>query len=659
MTTKTVHKGSAAIGNSGIKKHFKNIEAWQPLFELIWNGFDAAANFVSVNVFENDMHGLDRVDILDDGKGIDFYTLNDTFGSFNDSAKKSNPSQKGEHGRGRLAFHRLCRNASWFTRFKKVNAVINVTESTIKDFEGRLIDESEQKPELLTQSQGTLVELTHFTGVLPTSDELQEKFAAEFGWYLAVHTDKRLILNGVTVVVPKHVTVAQDFFVDDEVFHVKVFRWAKRPTSEKSYLYLLNSIGTPVYKALSALNQKPNFFTSVCVTSSWSDTFSQELDLLNPDAHTLASPVWKKFKTQLDSLSHSLYDEFLRLQAEEVVKGYEDEDYFPAYTGLDEEERAWRHHHTRELVRHIYIAEPRVFHNATKKQAKLIIRLLDRLTVSNENDALFEVLEGALDLDATSVQNLANQLRRASFENIVASIEVLQRRAIAVQQLRYVMNKHYREVLETPDLQKIIENNTWLFGPRYETIGAEEDTFTKVAQKMRDEVMARNPLDIEDVDDEDDLPGAKRQTDLFLARKFPSLDSMGNKIYRCIVVEIKRPAISLNKKHLRQLEDYAEIIKRQPEFKSEKMHFELILLGRQISSADTFITTRLNTHISRNDPGLVTEDSRMKLYVMNWYTLLDGFELTHNFMLDKLKIKRADYSAETREELISGLQTPH
>ena len=36
----------------------------------------------------------------------------------------------------------------------------------------------------------------------------------------------------------------------------------------------------------------------------------------------------------------------------------------------------------------IYIAEPRVFQTASKKQAKLIIWLLDRLAVSNENDAL-------------------------------------------------------------------------------------------------------------------------------------------------------------------------------------------------------------------------------------------------------------------------------
>ncbi|QQB36991.1 ATP-binding protein [Achromobacter deleyi] len=659
MAKKNGFKGSAAIGNSGIKKHFGNDELWAPLFELAWNGFDAGASFVAVTVVENEIHGVERVVVLDDGEGIEFATLDHTFGNFNDSSKKANLSLKGQHGRGRLAFHKLCANASWFTRFKSVDAVIEIAEPTIKDFEAWLIEEADQKQEVLTHGHGTLVELTQFTDVLPTQDELREKFAVEFGWYLAVHKEKRLYLNGSAVDVPRHEAFVQAISADDEAFEAQVIRWEQRPTSEKSYLYLLNSSGELVYKVLSSLNQKPNFFTSVCVKSSWADTFSQEQDLFNPEAHTPTSPVWRKFKAQLDRLGQSVYDEFLRFQAEEVVQGYEDEGYFPTYAGLDEAEKAWRHQHTRDLVRNIYIAEPRVFQTASKKQAKLIIRLLDRLAVSNENEALCDVLEGALDLDANSVQDLANQLKNATFENIVASIEILQRRATAVEQLRHVMNVHYRKVLETPDLQKVIESNTWLFGPRYETLGAEEDTFTEIARKMRDEVMARNPVDMDDVDDEEDLPGAKRQTDLFLARKFPSLDSMGNRVFKCIVVEIKRPAISLNKKHLRQLEDYAEIIKRQPQFKSEKMHFELILLGRQISSSDTIITSRLNAHVLRNDPGLVTEDPRMKLYVMNWYTLLDGFELMHGFMLEKLKLKRDDYSAATREELVAELQTEH
>ncbi len=659
MTKNSVIKGVAAIGNEGIKKHFKNAETWQPLFELVWNGFDAAATSVSVDLVENSMHGVERVIVKDDGYGIDFDTLNDTFGSFNDSAKKANLALKGAHGRGRLAFHLLCRNASWFTRSSSVDAVIDVDAASIKEFVGRPLEAQQQREELVAQGRGTLVELTHFTSSLPAMADLREKFSVEFGWYLAVHSERQLLVNDIPVAVPAHDAVRETIEVDNAVFEAQVIRWERRPTSEKSFLYLMNSRGELVYKVHSSLNQKPNFFTSVCVTSDWADTFSKERDLLKPDAHTPTSRTWRKFQAQLDQLNQTVYDEFLRRRAEEVVQGYEEDGYFPTYAGLDEPEKAWRHQHAREMVRQIYIADPRVFHNANKKQAKIIIRLLDRLAVSNENDALLDVLNDALDLDAASMEKLANQLRRASLENVVASIEILQRRAVAVQQLRYIMNEHYREVLETPDLQQIIESNTWLFGPRYETIGAEEDSFTKIVRRLREDVIARSKVDEEDVADEEDLAGANRQSDLFLARKFPTFDSSGQKVFKCIVVEIKRPAISLNKKHLRQLEDYADIIKRYPEFKSEKMHFELILLGRQISSADTQIPSRLNNLIARGEPGLVADDPRMKLYVLNWYSLLDGFELTNGFMLDNLKLKRDDYSAVSKEELVAELHTEH
>jgi hypothetical protein len=347
MTLKTVFNGSAAIGNAGIKKHFKSDEAWQPLFELVWNGFDASATIVSVTVDENGMHGLEKITVLDDGIGIEFDTLQETFGRFNDSAKKGNFSQKGEHGRGRLAFHRLCRDASWFTRAKSVDAVIRVAEPTIKDFVGELLEQGEQKEVLLEQGQGTQVELTHFTDALPPIEELREKFAIEFGWYLAVNSQKQVMLNGMRLEVPTHEAFYEDIAVDGAVFKVQLIRWEQRPTSEKSYLYLLNSSGVPVFKVLSSLNQKPNFFTSICVNSAWADTFSREKDLFSPDAHTPSSATWKKFNAQLARMNQAVYDEFLRRRAEEVVQGYELEGYFPTYAGLDAVEREWRHQHVR------------------------------------------------------------------------------------------------------------------------------------------------------------------------------------------------------------------------------------------------------------------------------------------------------------------------
>lgn len=648
--------GTTEISDEGIKKHFKNVEPWQTLFELVWNGFDAKANAVTVTFTENDMHGTDTVTILDDGAGIDHTKLKETFGKFNESAKREDATQHGAHGRGRLAFHRICRLATWHTRSSTGDARIVIDATKIKAYDGKELPTEAQCVDLRQVTQGTFVELKQFTVNLPNFIELCEKFSVEFGWFLAMHPGKSLKLNGAEIAVPSNEITQKKFSIGSHVFDVQVIRWDERPSSEKSYTYLLNSRGVLVYKQLSTLNNKTAFFASVCIASAWADTFAVEQDILQPNAHTLSSTDWKRLSRQLNELTESIYEDFLRKQAEKEVERYVEDGYFPNYAGLPPDEQAWRLNNAKELIREIYVADPTIFNTANKKQRKIIIRLLDRLAVSSENDSLFEVLNSVLELDEKSVAKLAQQLKQTTLENIVATIEVLQRRQAGATQLRSLMNNHYREVLETPDLQKIIENNTWLFGSGYETLGAEEDTFTKIAKRLRDTIPQIEKLDSSDVDDPADITGANRQTDLFLARRIPIVESDGQKVFRCVIIEIKRPGISLNKKHLRQLDDYADIIKRHPEFTSTKMRFELILVGRQISSSDTEIASRLNGQIARGEPGLVSHDTGMKRYVLNWFTLLDSFELANTFMLEQLKLKRNEFESSTKKDLVADLQ---
>jgi hypothetical protein len=636
--------GKTEIGNEGIKKHFKSIEPWQPVFELVWNGFDAKANEVAVDISLNDLQALAAVTVFDDGEGIDPTNLKQTFGRFNDSDKHEDAAQHGAHGRGRLAFHRICRFATWHTKSTAGQACITIDSSAIKDYKAQLIPGEAQHPFLQQQPKGTLV-------------ELNAKFATEFGWFLALHPTKSLKLNGVPIPVPGHEITHQIFSIDGHPFDVQVIRWEERPSSEKSFTYLLDSAGKTVHKQLSTLNNKSGFFTSIYINSPWADTFASTQDLLQPNVHTTTCPEWRKLVRHLGDLTQSVYDRFLRQQALVEVEKYVEDGLFPDYAGLPPDEQTWRLDNAKQLVTTIYMADPSVFNAASKKQRKFIIRLLDRLAVSNENDALFEVLNSVLDLDDASVKTLADQLKQTTLENIIATIEVLQRRQVAALKLRTLMNDHYREVLETPDLQKIIENNTWLFGAAYETLGAEEDTFTKIANDLRDKIPLIKDIGSGDVDDEAEIAGARRQTDLFLARRIPTVDSNGQKVYRCIIIEIKRPAISLNVKHLRQLDDYANIIKKHPEFSSEKMRFELILVGRQISSADTEIKSRLSGQIARGELGLVSDDPHMKRYVLNWYTLLDAFELSNGFLLEQLKLKRRLFEASTKQELIEELQS--
>lgn len=660
MTTRQI-SGKTEINGEGIKKHFRTTDPWRAIAELAWNGFDAKAVNVDVLVEEGPMGGATRIEVSDDGEGIELETHAETFGRFNDSSKKEDVTTHGSHGRGRLSFHRLAERAMWWTNAAASGpARIEVNGAALTNYEGRSVEASALPAGMDAGKTGTTVELCNLHAELPTTGELHKLLSIEFGWFLALNPVKRLRLNGTEVAVPSHDFIQREFSIDDHDFDVSVLRWDLKPGSEKSYVYLLNSSGKTVNKKLSTFNHKGNFHTSIYVRSKWVDAFKPSGgDLADPDATGFESETWRKVARELNKLTKTIYEDFLRKQFDREIESYVADGVFPTYAGLSEDYKNWRFENTKSILRAIYTADPMALKSLKKNQKKIIVRLLDKLAVSNENDAIFEVLNSVLELDDASTKLLAKQLKSVSLQSIVSAIEVLRRRHEVADQLRTLMNNHYLETLETPDLQGIIEANTWLFGSSYETLGAEEDTFTKIAKSFRDAVKGIDDIALDDLDPDEltTIEGASKQPDLFLARKVPHHDSMGRKIYRCIVVEIKRPSIALNYKHLQQLDGYAQLIKKHPEFgSSDAMHFELILIGRKISEADTEIRSRMQGQVAKGLPGLVSDDARMKRFVLNWYTLLDNFLLTNQVMIAALKLKRDSFAGISRQELIADLQ---
>ncbi|EFI2162716.1 DNA mismatch repair protein [Escherichia coli] len=655
---KQIIQGTTEINSLGIKNHFESVEPVQAILELVWNGFDAGAKNININIVYDHFDTVKNLTILDDGDGINFTDLGSNFNRFNDSLKKTSIDQHGSKGRGRLSFHRLCHQAIWYTKYLSRNAYIKINDEDIKTYEAQIdIDAEEQNSLLNAMDKGTCVELTLLHSSLPDRSELISILSNEFCCKLALDDERRIFVNGTEIDIPEHEIKEVSFEIENNEFMVKGIRWDKKPATEKSFIYLTDSSGKIVHKESTTFNKKRDFHLSVFVSSIWADTFSSNGDDIfstaksNPD-----SKAWRQLVKNVLKFSRSIYDDFLRVQVEKAIQKLEEDGAFPTYNEYDITYASWKRNNIKQVVRSIYIADPQFLVSLTIKQKKIIIRLLDKMLVSNQNEDLFDILESVLDLSDSDLSRFASQLKKTKLENIISSIEELQRRRFAVEKLKLIMNEHYKEVLETPDLQKIIENNTWLFGERYETIGAEEDTFTKIAKSLRDSVYSINNIDEQDVENGEDIIGAKRQTDLFLARRMPTFDSNGNKIFRCIIIEIKRPSIALNVKHLRQLEDYAGIIKRHPEFSSQNLHFELILIGRKISSQDIEIPTRLSNYAGRGDVGLVSDDANMKRYVKNWYTIFDTFELTNSFMLEKLQMERDIIEKKSREDLIKELQ---
>lgn len=84
---------SVLITPEGIQKNLKNIKPLDAICEYIWNGFDAFATQVEVELNRNKMGLINMITIRDNGCGINYDELKYKFQPFNDS-KKANVSQK-------------------------------------------------------------------------------------------------------------------------------------------------------------------------------------------------------------------------------------------------------------------------------------------------------------------------------------------------------------------------------------------------------------------------------------------------------------------------------------------------------------------------------------------------------------------------------------
>lgn len=662
--------GTADITHEGIKKHFTKWkkDPFHSVIELIANGFDSGAKCVDVTIEHNDIHGLVSVTVLDDGSGIDIKECDQHFSRFNESSKQGDDDLQGAHGKGRLAFHLLCSNATWYTKCHSSESKIIIDSSKLRNFIAEEIACDQQHALLSSYKSGTCVVLTNFHENLPELNVIKGKLESYFGWRLILNPDRRLTVNGIEIEIPESELIEKNVCIDGVDFKIDFIRWIDKPGDEKSYNYVVNHDGRVLHRDLSSFNKKPKFHLSSYARSNWFDNFDKNNTPLNFTDSPQVSPdsvEFKKLRKAIHVFSSEIYEQFLRKFVDERIEEYEARGYFPEHKNLKTEEATWRKENTKSFVKGLYLADPAIFNNIKEKPVKILIALIDKILVSNENDTIFEVIGGVLNLDENQIDILAQQIKNSSLENIVSTIEILQKREFAVLKLREIMVNHYKEVLETPDLQGVIESNTWLFGNKYSMLGAEEDDFQKISLSLRNYVKGIDSINEDDVDSTDlrdglDVEGVRRQVDLFLARKNIGFNSRGESYYQCTIIEIKRPAVALNEKHLKQIRDYARIIAEHSGFSMEKMRFEIILVGRKISEKDFDIHSALETAEAKNEPGLVfsTKDARIKGYVKTWGTIFSEFDLTNHYLLEKLQTKRGSLEDKSSKQLISELQEP-
>jgi hypothetical protein len=96
------------------------------LAELIWNGLDADASTVRVELVHNLLGGLGRISVADDGTGISYAEAEHAFESLGGSLKREHPRSKigkrlvhGKAGKGRFRAFALGSSVNWNTVYRE------------------------------------------------------------------------------------------------------------------------------------------------------------------------------------------------------------------------------------------------------------------------------------------------------------------------------------------------------------------------------------------------------------------------------------------------------------------------------------------------------------------------------------------------------------
>lgn len=652
---------SRSISQSGLPQDYKKAIA-----EYIWNGFDAKASLIELNYNSNEIGHISDFSIADNGDGIRIETIDETFGHFLDSQKSSTFDNdgfiKGKKGKGRFSFSLFANRAVWQTRF-------TTEEKTVLQYDITINKSSQDnfginnKIVLKHSRTGTTVyfeDIHSLTSDLLERDDFEEFIASEFGWFLFLNKEKdySIQINGKKI---DFWCIIGDFEEFDENFGeynfaISFLRWNKK-IGDKYYYYLLNGDLKEVYRKHTSFNNKAiDFHHSVYVKSDFFNDFKYtkvDNPVLSFAGKNQEAIEFKDLIKRLNQFVSEKEKQFIReQQAERLISKYHTNNIFPSFRNNSYEKSRQRDLET--VVKELYCIQPKIFQGLKDQQSKTLVGFLNLLLDSEQREHILVIIDKIVNLSDEERELLAKSLKKTNFSNITKLINLLENRFQVINIIRSLVFDHDKFATERDHIQKVIENNYWLFGEQYHL--ASSDKNFEIALSNYLTIIERGDKITEKIDDKKKL----KRPDIFICKQIEVPDSTTNEynIEENIIVELKRPSVIIGKEQFSQVEDYLIFIKNEPRFNSQLRKWKFILIGKTV---DDFIEGKYESQKDKGKRYLVEGIKNYEIYVMTWDDIFRIFESRHKHLIDKLEFKNSiieeleekgiKFSLETANEL--------
>lgn len=545
--------------------HLRSLTRCHPsvgIAELIWNSLDADAKKVRVWLREGPMGGVESVEVVDNGTGIDVTRVDHAFQKLGGSWKattKVSPDGRILHGRagkGRFRAGGIGRLLHWDTVNKAVDGTVHafgvsINTDNLTDVE---IDPSEtEKTKAATGTRVVISGIQSPQSKAFDEDVLRERLTEEFGPFLLQYPNVRIEVQGQRLdpkaLVTDEETVSLSGLLPVKgTVRVRLIEWKR--TSERR-IFLCEADGT----TLTEVPMRSHLLDGHVTAYASSEYFrtSQVQDLAEGQVEQLEE--MRPVLTAIREAVKEYVRKRLAARAETSVERWKEEEIYP-YAGEPTDQIEVVEREVFDIVAFQVDRFLPKFKTAGRSIKKMQFSLL-RAALETHPEEIVEMFNAFVGLPANERKLLSDLLKRTTLSNIIRATKIVDDRLLFLRGLEQMLADPDLRAgfLERDHLHELLAKNTWIFGDAYALTASDES----LTEGVRRHVEKAN-LDI--VVDEPILQSDGRQgrVDLMLTRALGALAHSREHL----VIELKRPTVTGGEEIVAQVKRYARALAADP-----------------------------------------------------------------------------------------------
>ena len=627
------------------KLQFSKTNFYKSISEFIWNGFDAKASIIelSYEINQNKNEGRFRkLEIKDNGYGINHDKLETTFEPIFDSEKLNNNYSKdhhstihGKNGVGRLTFFTFSNSAKWHSVYNK-DEINYEYENEIEAKKLDFFSGVEQTIKETKKETGTTVIFSGFFDLKKQPDmenSLLNHLRNEFCWFLELNKSKgyHLIINGKDLDYTDLIEDQKSFEIkhpdSSELFRVNYIRWRILLKNEYSRFYYLDDENNEMWKETTKLNNLgDDFYHSLYISSRYFEYFVFDSNEDSPqkglEGGVRSDKVYKYFSNEIYKFLRIKRKPFLKEHSKKILQDYKNEGVIVA--GKDPFE-VIQVVELETVFKELYELQPKFFTKLKNEQKRVFVGFLKLLLKSDEREQLLGVIDNIIKLDPNERKEFSEILKVNKLNRIVKTINLINDRYKTVEILKQLVFNKSLKANERDHLQKVVEENYWLFGEQYHLVSKDEGfqkalgeyTYLLDGEKTKPKFTGNNKT---------------KRMDIFLCQKWKGTETIKN-----VIIELKRPTITLGSDEFSQVHVYSETIFNESQFNSNVATWDFILIGNKY---DNYIANQIENAKVHGERSLAHKVNNFKIYVKTWSEIFDEFDIAHEFLNERLEIDK-------------------